>query len=104
MTEMNHQNRSVEKTVRDIRRVIRRHYSAEETIRVVLKGLCGEDSIAELCRREGINTSIYYRWYKEFLEIGKKRLVETLPAKRLWMKSETCVPKPVHSKKPWRSC
>lgn len=50
------QNRSAEKTVRDIRRVTRRHYSAEEKIRIVLEGLCGEDSIAELCRREGIST------------------------------------------------
>ena len=74
MTEKNQQNRSVEKTVRDIRRATRRHYSAEEKIRIVLEGLRGEDSIAELCRREGINTNIYYRWSKEFLEAGKKRL------------------------------
>ena len=74
MTEKNQQNRSVEKTVRDIRRVTRRQYSAEEKIRIVLEGLRGEDSIAELCRREGINTNIYYRWSKEFLEAGKKRL------------------------------
>jgi len=66
--------RSVEKTVRDIRRATRRHYSAEEKIRVVLEGLRGEDSIAELCRREGINSNVYYRWSKEFLEAGKKRL------------------------------
>ena len=66
--------RSAEKTVRDIRRATRRHYSAEEKIRVVLKGLRGEDSIAELCRREGINSNVYYRWSKEFLEAGKKRL------------------------------
>ena len=66
--------RSAEKTVRDIRRVTRRHYSAEEKIRVVLGGLPGEDSIAELCRREGINSNVYYRWSKEFLEAGKKRL------------------------------
>ena len=74
MTEKNQQNRSFEKTVRDIRRVTRRQYSAEEKIRIVLEGLRGEDSIAELCRREGINTNIYYRWSKEFLEAGKKRL------------------------------
>jgi transposase len=66
--------RSAEKTVRDIRRAARRHYSAEEKIRIVLEGLRGEDSIAELCRREGINSNIYYRWSKEFLEAGKKRL------------------------------
>ncbi len=74
MTEKNQQTRSAEKTVRDIRRATRRHYSAEEKIRIVLEGLRGEDSIAELCRREGINTNIYYRWSKEFLEAGKKRL------------------------------
>ena len=66
--------RSVEKTVRDIRRATRRHYSAEEKIRIVLESLRGEDSIAELCRREGINSNVYYRWSKEFLEAGKKRL------------------------------
>ena len=74
MTEKNQQNRSIEKTVRDIRRATRRQYSAEEKIRIVLEGLRGEESIAELCRREGINTNIYYRWSKEFLEAGKKRL------------------------------
>jgi len=66
--------RSAERTVRDIRRATRRHYSAEEKIRIVLEGLRGEDSIAELCRREGINSNVYYRWSKEFLEAGKKRL------------------------------
>ena len=65
---------SVGKTVRDIRRATRRHYSSEEKIRIVLEGLRGEDSIAELCRREGINSNVYYRWSKEFLEAGKKRL------------------------------
>src|ERR1700749_3750296 len=65
---------SAEKTVRDIRRATRRHHSAEEKIRVVLEGLRGEDSIAELCRKEGINQTLYYRWSKEFLEAGKKRL------------------------------
>ena len=74
MTEKNNQNRSVEKTIRDIRRATRRNYSTEEKIRIVLEGLRGKDSIAELCRREGINTNIYYRWSKEFLEAGKKRL------------------------------
>ena len=66
--------RNTQQTVRDIRRATRRHYSAEEKIRIVLEGLRGEDSIAELCRREGINSNIYYRWSKEFLEAGKKRL------------------------------
>ena len=74
MTEQNNQNRNAEKTVRDIRRAARRNHSAEEKIRIVLEGLRGEDSIAELCRREGINTNINYRWSKEFLEAGKKRL------------------------------
>src|SRR5580658_7408105 len=65
---------SAEKTVRDIRRATRRHHSAEEKIRIVLEGLRGEDSIAELCRKEGINQNLYYRWSKDFLETGKKRL------------------------------
>ena len=63
-----------EKVVRDIRRATRRRFSAEEKIRIVLEGLRGEDSIAELCRREGIAQGIYYSWSKEFLEAGKKRL------------------------------
>ena len=62
-----------EKVVRDIRRATRKHYSAEEKIRIVLEGLRGEDSIAELCRREGIAQNLYYRWSKDFLEAGKKR-------------------------------
>jgi len=65
---------SAEETVRDIRRATRRHFSAEEKIRIVLEGLRGEDSIAELCRKEGIAQNLYYRWSKEFLEAGKKRL------------------------------
>lgn len=63
-----------EKAVRDIRRKTRKQYSAEEKIRVVLSGLRGEESIAALCRREGIAESLYYSWSKEFLEAGKKRL------------------------------
>ena len=66
--------RSAEKTVRDIRRATRRKYSAEEKICIVIEGLRGEDSIAELCRRERINANVYYRWSKEFMEAGKKRL------------------------------
>jgi transposase len=65
---------SVEQAVKDIRRATRRHFSAEDKIRIVLEGLRGEDSIAELCRREGIVQNLYYRWSKEFLEAGKKRL------------------------------
>ncbi len=63
-----------EQTVRNIRRKTRKQYSAEEKIRIVLDGLRGEDSIAALCRREGIAESLYYSWSKEFLEAGKKRL------------------------------
>ena len=70
----NHSNGSAEKTVKAIRRATRRQYAAEEKIRMVLEGLHGEDSIAELCRREQINQNLYYRWSKEFLEAGKKRL------------------------------
>ena len=65
---------TTEKAVRDIRRKTRRKHSPEEKIRVVLDGLRGEDSIAALCRREGIAESLYYSWSKEFLEAGKKRL------------------------------
>ncbi len=63
-----------DKVVKDIRRATRKQYSAEEKIRIVLEGLRGEDSIAELCRREGIAQNLYYRWSKDFLEAGKKRL------------------------------
>ena len=60
--------------VREIKRRTRKRYSSEEKIRVVLEGLRGEMSIAELCRKEGLNPNIYYKWSKEFLEAGKKRL------------------------------
>jgi transposase len=63
-----------EQVVKNIRRATRRHFSAEDKIRIVLDGLRGEDSIAELCRREGIVQNLYCRWSKEFLEAGKKRL------------------------------
>ena len=65
---------SSKRFVRDIRRATRKQYSAEEKIRIVLDGLRGEHSIAELCRREGIAESLYYSWSKEFLEAGKRRL------------------------------
>jgi len=65
---------TAEQHVKSIRRATRQQYSAEEKIRVVLEGLRGEQSIAELCRREGIAQSLYYSWSKEFLEAGKKRL------------------------------
>ncbi len=63
-----------DQVVKNIRRAMRKRYSAEEKIRIVLDGLRGEDSIAELCRREGIAQGLYYSWSKEFLEAGKKRL------------------------------
>jgi transposase len=65
---------AAERLVKDIRRATRKLHSAEEKIRIVLAGLRGEDSIAELCRKEGIAQSLYYSWSKEFLEAGKKRL------------------------------
>ncbi len=65
---------SSERLVKDIRRATRKHYSAEDKIRIVLEGLRGEHSIAELCRREAIAESLYYSWSKEFLEAGKRRL------------------------------
>jgi transposase len=64
-----------EATVREIRRKTRRRYSAEEKIRIVLEGLRGEATIAELCRREGISPNVYYLWSREFLEAGKRRLL-----------------------------
>ena len=74
-----------EKVVQNIRRATRKRYSAEEKIRIVLEGLRGEDSIAELCRREGISQNLYYRWSKEFLEAGKKRLAgDTAREATLW--------------------
>ena len=66
--------RPAEQVVKDIRRATRRHFSAEDKIRIVLDGLRGEDSIAELCRKEGIAQSLYYTWSKEFMEAGKRRL------------------------------
>ena len=63
-----------EQVIKDIRRATRRHFSAEDKIRIVLDGLRGEDSIAELCRKEGIAQSLYYTWSKEFMEAGKRRL------------------------------
>ena len=64
-----------ESRVREIRRKTRRRFSSEEKIRIVLEGLRGEESIAELCRREGISPNLYYNWSKEFLEAGKRRLM-----------------------------
>ena len=67
-------NDPAERAVRDFRRKTRKQYSAEEKIRIVVSGLRGEESIAALCRREGIAEGLYYSWSKEFLEAGKKRL------------------------------
>jgi len=63
-----------ERVVKDIRRKTRRQFSAEEQIRIVLEGLRGDDSIAELCRKEGMAQSLYYTWSKEFMEAGRRRL------------------------------
>ena len=68
------QRKSSEKLIRDIKRNTRRKYSSEEKIRIVIEGMRGETSIADLCRREGINQNLYYRWSKDFMESGKKRL------------------------------
>jgi transposase len=68
------EKKPAEAVVKDIRRATRRQFSAEEKVRIVLEGLRGEESIAELCRREGIASSMYYGWSKEFLEAGKRRL------------------------------
>ena len=69
-----HLKPSAQAVVKDIRRATRKQYGAEEKIRIVLEGLRGEDSIAELCRREGIAQGVYYKWSKDFLEAGKRRL------------------------------
>ncbi len=70
----NQKKQSAEAAVRDIRRRTRRKFAPEEKIRIVLEGLRGEQSVSELCRREGIAANLYYRWSKDFLEAGKKRL------------------------------
>jgi transposase len=68
------QQPAAEQVIKDIRRATRKHHSAEDNIRIVLDGLRGEDSIAAICRREGIAEGLSYSWSKEFLEAGKKRL------------------------------
>ncbi len=70
----NQKKQSTEAAVREIRRRSRRKFSPEEKIRIVLEGLRGEQSVSELCRREGIASNLYYRWSKDFLEAGNKRL------------------------------
>jgi len=71
---MNQKKQTAESKVKEIRRHTRKKYSAEEKMRIVIEGLRGEVSIAELCRKEGINANLYYNWSKDFLEAGKKRL------------------------------
>jgi len=66
--------KNTESIVKDIKRKTRRKFSAEEKIRIVLEGLKGEESVSVICRREGIATVLYYRWSKNFLEAGRKRL------------------------------
>jgi transposase len=80
---------SSEALVRNIRRATRKHHAAEEKIRIVLDGLRGETSIAELCRREGIAESMYYSWSKEFLEAGKRRLAGERRGPRRPMRSSS---------------
>ena len=77
-----HSERSSERIIKDIKRQTRKQYSAEEKIRIVLDGLRGEDSIAELCRREGISQGIYYKWSKDFMEAGKKRLAGVITTRQ----------------------
>jgi transposase-like protein len=72
------ERKPAEDAIRDNRRATRRHFSAVEKIRIALEGLRGEGSIAELCRREGIASSMYYGWSKEFLEAGKRRQLRRL--------------------------
>jgi len=72
---MRKKKKTTESIVKDIKRKTRKQYSAEEKIRIVLEGLKGEESVAGICRREGIVPGLYYRWSKDFLEAGKKRLM-----------------------------
>lgn len=71
---MTENKKTVKSTVKNIRKHSKKKYSAEEKIRIVIEGLRGEMSVAELCRREGINQNSYYKWSKEFLEAGKQHL------------------------------
>ena len=97
---------SSERTINEIKRKTRKQYSAEEKIRIVLDGLRGEDSIAELCRREGIAQGLYYKWSKDFMEAGRKRLAGDIVRKPIPVKSPRCGVKLESSKKwsrnkPW---
>ena len=81
---------SSEQIIKDIKRKTRKQYSAEEKIRIVLDGLRGEDSIAELCRREGIAQSLYYKWSKDFMEAGKRSVIcgEKPEISKRWLPSK----------------
>lgn len=74
MNKKQNKKSDADRTVRNIKRATRRKFNAEEKIRIVLAGLRGEDSVAELCRSEGIHQNLYYRWSRDFLEAGKRRL------------------------------
>jgi len=74
MRQRDDSREAVEKTVRDIKRKTRRHFGAEENIRIVLPGLRGEERSAESCRHERLHQNLYYRWSKDFLEAGKQGL------------------------------
>jgi transposase len=68
------QNGSAKRLIRKVRQATRRRYSSEEKIRIVMEGIRGDDSVSDLCRREGISSNVYYKWLKEFMEAGKARL------------------------------
>jgi transposase-like protein len=95
---------SSEAVVKDIRRQTRRKFTAEEKIRIILEGLKGEASISELCRREGIVGNLYYRWSKDFLEAGKKRLRGTRCEKPVAVRWLDFVRRTNSSSSWWRSC
>ena len=84
---------AADKLVKGIKRKTRKHYSAEEKIRIVLAGLRGEESIAALCRREGISESLYYTWSKEFLEAGRTGWRATPPVRQRHPRSRNCDPR-----------
>jgi len=92
-----------ERIVKNIRRATRKRHSSEEKIRIVLDGLRGESSIAELCRREGIAESLYYAWSKEFLEAGKRRLAGDTRGPRPVARSRTCGERRRSSRRWWLS-
>jgi transposase len=99
---------AADKLVRGIKRKTRKHYSAEEKIRVVLAGLRGEESISALCRREGIAESLYYNWSKEFLEAGKQRLAGDTARQATAPEVKECAPRLRRSRRwsrtsPWRT-